>query len=305
MADIADLDLTTLKGTERKAVLINAYNILVIHQAVKEYPLKSVLDVPGFFDAKRQDVGGRRVTLNQLEKDLLLKPFQDARLHFVLVCGANGCPPITNFAYTPAELDRQLTAQTQAALNDPKFLRAKGANAQLSQIFDWYKSDFGGTKTKTVEWINQYRGEKLPAGTKLTYYPYDWSLNKPGGRAAVGASGPGGGGLDDFSGPNNAARYVVSSTIPKGSVEVKIFNNLYSQDAAGERSSFFTALTSAIYGVSDRINVGFDVRYRRVRYDDAASAGAFDVLRSGGDFQRNLVATIGPKVRIAPVPAVA
>ena len=300
--DIATMDYTTLSGNDRKAHLINAYNLLVINQALENYPLKSVLDISGFFDAKKQNVGGRKLTLNQLEKDLLLKEYKDARLHFVLVCGATGCPPITNFAYRPAKLEAQLNSQTRSALNDAKFIRVNGSDVQLSQIFDWYKSDFGGSKASTVTWINQYRSGKLPASANVSYYTYDWSLNKPAGRAAINAEAPapdrGVGGPVNTG--NNASRYVVSSTIPKGSAEIKVFNNLYSQEAAGERSSFFTSFTSAIYGVSDRINVGFDVRFRRVRYDEAGTASNFDVFSSGGSFERSAVTTIGPKVRIAP-----
>ena len=303
---IATIDLNSLKGNERKAFLINAYNLLVINQALANYPLKSVLDVKGFFDGNKQNVGGRRLTLNQLEKDLLLKETNDARLHFALVCGALGCPPITNFAYQPGQLDAQLDRQTKAAVNDARFLRVTSDRAELSKIFEWYANDFGGSKAKVIEWINGYRTEALPADTKVSYYEYDWAINRTNGRAGLdlmekaatptdngGVATPNGGG-------NNAARYVVSSAIPKGSVELKVFNNLYSQKAAGERSSFFTTTVSALYGVTDRFNAGVDFRYRRVRYDEAAGSSAFDVLSEGGSFSRAAVTGFGPKVRFAP-----
>jgi hypothetical protein len=267
-----------------------------------------------------------------LEKDLLLKEFNDARLHFVLVCGALGCPPITNFAYTPAKLEAQLSKQTKLALNDPAFLRVNGDKAELSKIFEWYASDFGGSKSAVLSFINKYRDEAVPTSAKVSYYTYDWTLNKVSGRAsaaqkekmeAVGAMekealadgtevrgdkymeekmnldqqraipNSGGGG-------NNAARYVVSSTIPVGSAEIKIFNNLYSQEAAGERSSFFTASVSALYGVINRLNVGIDLRYRRVRYDEVGAASNFAVLSDGGTFSRTVISGFGPKVRFAP-----
>ncbi|MCX8210962.1 MAG: DUF547 domain-containing protein [Lewinella sp.] len=329
---VATVDLSVLKGNDKKAFLINAYNLLVIKQVLENYPLKSVLDVNGFFDGKKQNVGGRKLTLNQLEKDLLLKEFNDARLHFVLVCGALGCPPITNFAYTPAKLEAQLSKQTKLALNDPAFLRVNGDKAELSKIFEWYASDFGGSKSAVLSFINKYRDEAVPTSAKVSYYTYDWTLNKASGRAsaaqkekmeAVGAMekealadgtevrgdkymeekmnldqqraipNSGGGG-------NNAARYVVSSTIPVGSAEIKVFNNLYSQEAAGERSSFFTASVSALYGVINRLNVGIDLRYRRVRYDEVGAASNFAVLSDGGTFSRTVISGFGPKVRFAP-----
>ncbi len=291
---IAEVDLRGLPEVQGKAYLINAYNILVIERAVAHYPLASVQDVGGFFDGHKQTVGGKQLTLNELERRIL-KEYEDARLHFVLVCGATGCPPITTFAYRAEKLEEQLEAQTRTALNDDKFIRTEGTDVQLSQIFDWYEGDFGGSKKSVLDWINGYRATPLPTDARVAYYTYDWSLNEADDRTSIEA-------LQSGTSPlgNNAARYVVSSTIPKGSVEVKIFNNLYSQEAGGERSSFFTTLTSAIYGVGNRFNAGLDLRYRRVRYDQEGAASNFDVLRSGGDFARSLVATIGPKIRWAP-----
>ncbi|MEM6769750.1 MAG: DUF547 domain-containing protein [Bacteroidota bacterium] len=297
--EIAQADLSTLKGNDRKAYLINAYNLLVINQALENYPLKSVLDVNGFFDGKKQNVGGRKLTLNQLEKDLLLKEFKDARLHFVLVCGATGCPPITSFAYQPNQLESQLDRQTRLALNDATFIRVNGDKAELSKIFEWYASDFGGSKANVLDFINKYRSQAIPASAKVSYYEYDWNLNNTNGRAAADLPSEIGGGAAPTGG-NNAARYVVSSTIPTGTFEVKVFNNLYSQEAAGERSSFFTSSTSVLYGLTDRFNVGFDLRYRRVRYDEAGTASNFDVLGSGGTFSRSAITGFGPKIRVAP-----
>ena len=297
---IAQTDYNSFSGNERKAYLINAYNLLVIHQALENYPLKSVLDVSGFFDRNKFTVGGKQTTLNGLEKGIILKQFKDARLHFVLVCGATGCPPITTFAYDAKKLESQLNQQTKAALNDPTFIQVSGSDVGLSQIFEWYQSDFGGSKNAVRAFINKHRSTALPADANLRYYPYDWSLNQAGGRSSLDAAAPDAGGGFGAVGANNEARYVVSSTIPKGTFEVKIFNNLYSQEVAGERSSFFTSLTSVLYGATDRVNVGFDLRYRRVRYDQEGTASNFDVFSEGGTFNRNVVATIGPKVRIAP-----
>lgn len=297
--EIATVDLSQLTSNERKAYLINAYNLLVIDEVLKNFPLASVQDVSGFFGTKTQAVGGKKLTLNQLEKEVLLKEFPDARLHFVLVCGALGCPPITDFAYRPALLEEQLEKQTKRALNDQAFIRVNGMKAEVSQIFNWYAKDFGGSKAEVVNFINQYRNEPIPVSADISYYTYDWTLNKSTGPSSTVSVGE----EISFSsgGGNNAARYVVSSAIAPGTFEVKIFNNLYSQEAGGERSSFFTTTTSVLYGLINRINVGFDLRYRRVRYDEAGTANNFDVFSSSGARSfRSAITGFGPKVRIAP-----
>ena len=309
VAQIAATPLDQLQGAERKAFLINAYNVLVIAQVIEHYPLASVLDVKGFFDATKHDVGGKRITLNHLEKQLLLKPYGDARLHFALVCGATGCPPITSFAYVPDQLDAQLDRQTRLAVNDATFIRTADGEIELSQIFEWYAADFGGSKARVLDFINSFRQNPLAADRKVSYYRYDWSLNAGSARTGAIAQPQGEVNFSNATPAStggvaaaNSERYVVSSTIAKGTFELRNFNNLYSQTGAGERSTFFTTTTSVLYGLSDRINVGVEGRYRRVRYDlDGDPASNFSVFRrAGAEGFREGLTGVGPKVRIAP-----
>ena len=163
---------------EYQAFWINGYNILVIKGIVENYPLKSPLDVKGFFDKKKCNIGGEDITLNDIENELLRKNFpNEPRFHFVLVCGGLGCPPIINEAYKPDMLDAQLQKQTKRALNDPEFIRVNKNKAKISQIFEWYTGDFTQNGRTLVDFINVYRTEKLPENTKTSYYPYDWTLN--------------------------------------------------------------------------------------------------------------------------------
>lgn len=163
---------------EYQAFWINGYNLLVIDGIVKNYPIKSPLDKPGFFDRNKNDIGGTSITLNDIENKVLRKNFpKEARFHFVLVCGGLGCPPIINEAYMPAKLDEQLEKQTKLALNDPKFIQVNKNKVKISQIFEWYKGDFEH-EGKVTDFINKYKSEELPEKAKVSYYPYDWTLNE-------------------------------------------------------------------------------------------------------------------------------
>ena len=165
-------------ATTYQAFWINAYNLLVIDGIVKNYPLKSPLDVVGFFDKTKHKIGGKSVTLNGIENDLLRAKFSsEARFHFVLVCAGLGCPPIINKGYRPNTLDSQLQKQTILALNNANFIKVNENKVKISQLFEWYKGDFE-QKGTTLDFINTYRKEKLPENAKLSYYPYDWSLNE-------------------------------------------------------------------------------------------------------------------------------
>lgn len=305
ISKIENADLTGTDEATQKAFYINAYNLHVINAAAKLYPITSVQSEPGFFDRKKITVAGKKYTLTGFEKKKMLDVYDDPRLHFVLVCGALGCPAIISEVYAPATLDAQLEQQTVKALNDPNFVRTNGNSVELSKIFDWYKKDFGGNKKAVFTYINQYKTEDIPASAKLTYYDYDWTLNehavqkKPtlGARKEPGTS----------SGPNNAARYVVSSTIPKGTVEMRLFNNLYTQRVtereSRNRSTFFTTTITALYGLTNRINIGPTVRYRRVS-NSILPSDATEVFKSADkDGSRAGFTGIGAQVRLAPVPA--
>ncbi len=312
-ANTADLDLLqeeianiNLAGQDDKTVqafYINAYNILVIAQVVEHYPLDSPLAVAGFFDRTRFAVAGEELTLNELEKERLLKRFGDSRFHFVLVCGALDCPPIIAEAYLPATLEAQLDRQTRLALNDSDFVRVDEQGVALSQIFEWYASDFGGNRASAIAFINEYRETPL-TDSKVRFYSYDWTLNQKEMVTTI-VNRPG----DANPGANNAARYVVSAAIPTGTFEIKGFTNLYNQvtgngeGPATDQATFFTQNLSVLYGLNNRFNAGIDLRYRQVSFgpDTDTRLAVFNLEQTANT--RQGLTGIGPKIRYAPFTA--
>ena len=95
----------------------------------------------------------------------------DPRVHFALVCGSKGCPPVK--IYSERNLDRGLDAATKFFLDDPQNCRISGNEVQVSQIFEWYAKDFDPS---VVEFIGRYL-EKDLKGYKVSYLKYDWDLN--------------------------------------------------------------------------------------------------------------------------------
>lgn len=161
-----------------QAFWINSYNLAVIKGLTNMYPLKNVPTTTGFFDKTTYEIGGISTTLNDIENKLLRKNFpKEARFHFVLVCGGLGCPPIINQAYKPSTLNEQLEKQTKLAINNSNFIRVNKNKVKVSQIFEWYPKDFKQDGKNLVDFINKYKAEKLPENAKVSYYPYDWSLN--------------------------------------------------------------------------------------------------------------------------------
>jgi len=174
------ISINKSEASSYQAFWINAYNLSVIKGIVDNYPLESPLDKSGFFDEIKFALAGQKITLNDIENKLLRAQFKDARFHFVLVCGAIGCPPLINEAYLPNSLEAQLLKQTKLALNGDYFIKvnAKKKRIEGSQILEWYKEDFTRDGKKEVDFINKYRTEKIPENYKISYFPYNWKLNK-------------------------------------------------------------------------------------------------------------------------------
>ncbi|NRD19269.1 DUF547 domain-containing protein [Winogradskyella eckloniae] len=175
----SSISVKSTDANNYKAFWINAYNISVIKGIIDNYPTKSPLDNSGFFDKTTYKLAGKDITLNDIEHKLLRAKFKDARFHFVLVCGAVGCPPLINKAYLPSTLETQLENQTVKALNG-SFLKVntKKKKVEASEIMKWYKEDFTMDGITEIEFINKYRTEKIPDNFKLSYFTYNWNLNK-------------------------------------------------------------------------------------------------------------------------------
>ena len=177
---VASYQTSGKSSNEKKAFYLNAYNISTIHGIVENYPVKGPMAIKGFFDTKKHTIAGKSITLNHLENKIIRPTYNDARIHFALVCAAKGCPKIANFAFTPAKVNTQLETRTRKAMNDNYFIRVDAGTkkVQYSQLFDWYKADFLKEASSITAYINKYRTKKVGADFGTGTYEYDWNLNK-------------------------------------------------------------------------------------------------------------------------------
>ncbi len=306
MKQIENFPLTDQIGDKNKAFYINTYNILVINQVIDNYPIGSPQEVPGFFNKTKYPVAGSNYTLNHIENEILRPVYKDPRFHFVLVCGALGCPPITNFAYLPEKLDEQLENQTLLALNDNNFVRIAENKVELSEIFRWYEEDFVEASGNSINYINKYRREAIPQSFNVSFYTYDWALNEFKVESAVKVE-------EGKSEVSNIFAYTPSKLLKSGQVEMQLFNNLYTQQAYRDgnrekinynsRDTYFGALFYALYGISKsaRVNVGFDLNMKSV-FTDASQGSPLGVFRfDKTPNSRTAVTSIGPKVKFQPL----
>jgi len=128
------------QGNEKAAALVNAYNAFVLRWILSNYPTESVWQLNDSFSGKRNEVGGHKVSLDDIEHGTL-RPLIAYRTHVVLVCAARSCPPLQRFAYTADKFEEQNDRAYQAWLARAdlnKFLPNE-KKVDISSIFKWFK----------------------------------------------------------------------------------------------------------------------------------------------------------------------
>jgi hypothetical protein len=179
---VATADISKLSKVEKLAFYTNAYNAIVLEQVLVHERPASVLKVKGFFDGIKHTVAGEQMTLNDLEGNKI-RSAGDPRVHFVVNCASDDCPPLAPFAYTGKNYSAKLEAQTKAYLTrkGATVVDDKAKTVEVVQLFEWYEKDWGG-KDKAQVFIETYvpaaKGKLSKQGYKLTYRAYDWDLNK-------------------------------------------------------------------------------------------------------------------------------
>jgi hypothetical protein len=173
------------KGNEKAASLVNAYNGSVLRWILSNYPTESIWQLKESFSGKRNEIGGRKVTLDDIEHGTL-RTLIGYRAHATLVCAARSCPPLQRFAYTADKFDEQDDSAYRAwlAREDLNKFLPNERKVEVSSIFKWFKRDFddaGG--------ISEILGRYSPAPVrefatsgnyKIKYLSYNWGLNDQG-----------------------------------------------------------------------------------------------------------------------------
>jgi hypothetical protein len=175
---IAKANVSGLSKNARLAFYLNAYNAIVIKAIVDRLPLASVMKVPGFFKKAQYRVAGKAVTLDQLENKIIRPQFQDARIHFALVCGARSCPPLGSRAFSAGKVDADLNRLTQRFVAG-RGVKVDGDQIKISKLFQWYAVDFEKAAGSVGKFLAQYReaeAERL-SSAKFGYLKYSWALN--------------------------------------------------------------------------------------------------------------------------------
>lgn len=108
---------------------------------------------------------------------------------------------------------------------------------------------------------------------------------------------------------SNIQNYTPSKLLEKGKIDIKWFNNLYTQTRSESngniynipRSNFFTTSLEVFTGVSNnkKINAGVILEYRSNSFADQNITSVFD-FKNEAEKSRNGLAHVAPSVKISP-----
>lgn len=163
---------------DRLAYYLNAYNAFVLAGVRDHCPVESVQGLyagGGFFWRVSFVTGGEETTLSALQNERIRGLAErNAAVHFALVKGAAGDPPLLQAAYEPEQVQAQLEALSRRVVADPRFVERTGDVLRLSPLFRDYALDFDPSVSG---WIARFAPALAVGEPKLEYREYDNALN--------------------------------------------------------------------------------------------------------------------------------
>ena len=183
IAGFANMDLSGT-GNAEFAAWANLYNAVTVRYIVSKYPLESIRDgylFGGPWKKIKVMAGGREISLDGIEHDVLREEFDDPRVHYAINCASYSCPNLLPAAWEASTLDAGLEAAARAYVNHPRGVDPGSRGLTVSEIYNWFEADFGGSKSAVIDHLLKYAdpvlAEEIRANPKIRGYAYDWSLN--------------------------------------------------------------------------------------------------------------------------------
>jgi hypothetical protein len=212
---LGEISAETLASWPRERQLaywINAYNAFVLRTVIDSYPIRgksadfpsnSIRQIAGAFERRTFRAGGRTLTLDAIERDVI-PTFNDARALLALSRGATGGPRLKSEAYTAEKLDAQLETMQTELVTRRDLIHVDVSNERLSvnPIFSWREAAFTKTLAGRAPAVYESRSpleravlalidqQLVPNETeflrkntfRMVFHEFDWKLNDLTGR---------------------------------------------------------------------------------------------------------------------------
>lgn len=185
---LAGTDPRRLDQDEAFAYWVNLYNAVTLKVILDNYPVASIREIkPGLLSfgpwkKDRVTVSGARLSLDNIEHDILRVHWDEPRIHYAVNCASIGCPNLSPTPWTGADLEARLDGAARDFINHPRGVSVEDGRITASSLFDWYRDDFGADDGAIIDHWRAYAEpaleEALEGKNEIDRYEYDWSLNE-------------------------------------------------------------------------------------------------------------------------------
>jgi hypothetical protein len=185
---LQEVKITNYPSQEQKAYWINLYNALTVKVVLDHYPVDTIRDIklsglfkPGPWGKELVAVEGKKLSLDDVEHNILRPVWKDNRVHYAVNCASVGCPNLQNRAFTRDNMEQLLEKGAREYTQNTRGVDWKKDKLVVSSIYKWFQEDFGDSKQGVLQHLQKYTSASNKAKLqnyqgKITYY-YDWSLN--------------------------------------------------------------------------------------------------------------------------------
>lgn len=194
-----DSGVAEVDDSVKKCCLFNLYNVLIFHaKLVFDHP-RDLVKRGKFFNEAAYVIAGKLLTSVELEHDVLRRRMhdkdsragwrlaaRDPRMHFILNCGAQSCPPIVPLALEHAE--EMMQDATERFIERNCFVDLAEKKVTLSRLWKWFRYDFtsgSDSDGDLLEWISKRASkqksaeisELMKTDYKVKFAVYNWADN--------------------------------------------------------------------------------------------------------------------------------
>ena len=187
VCEFQKVDLPALDRDHRLSLIINIYNMAIVHAFVSLGIPQTTMERYAFFDLVGYDIGGHFYSFNSLENGVLrgnvTPPYHfrrcfrngdprlaavldppEPRIHFALNCGAKSCPPVKKFTAVAIDEELRLCALAFFESDDACQVDLAQGTLWLTKILSWYSRDFGSSPVEIATTVLGFlQGDKHAA----------------------------------------------------------------------------------------------------------------------------------------------
>ncbi|RKQ72214.1 uncharacterized protein DUF547 [Litorimonas taeanensis] len=181
---LSELDISGFSEAETLAYWFNLYNAKTIEVILDEYPIKSILKIGfrGPWKRKILKVRGEKLSLDNIEHDIVRATYKEPRVHFAFNCASIGCPNLKTSAWEAESLEADLTQAAIDYISSPRGVTiTQDGKLVGSSLFKWYSKDFGQSDTDVLRYLSQFASgslkDQMQTAKDFDDFDYDWNLN--------------------------------------------------------------------------------------------------------------------------------